>query len=229
MHAFFKGFCELADAKSRSAIWWSAGLSLGVFVASISVIEILLSQFPLTGIDILDTVIQTFVGVGGLVLAWFLFPVIATAIMGLFLDRVCRTIEQRDYPDDPPGTDLGMGSAVIESLRFLGFALTLNICVLILGLFLPIAYPLLYFAANGYLIAREYFFQAGLRHAPHTDTRSLFHNNRLIIVCIGGGLTLMLLVPVLNLCAPLVAMATMIHVFKSVHTRAQNAYTDMNI
>lgn len=221
--ALYKGLAELSDADSRSVLWQSIGLSALTLILTLVGAQMGLQYFPLVGIGWIDTMIQAIAGVGGLFIAWFLFPVVATAFIGIFLDKVSRTIEARDYTSDPAGMDMGTLASIGEALHFLAFALILNIIAFGFALLIPPLYPFIFFAANGYLIAREYFFQVGLRHQSRLMVRALYVRHRLTLLFLGVGLTLLLLIPFLNLCVPLIAVATMTHVYKGVARDAASA------
>ena len=45
-------------------------------------------------------------GLATLVLAWFLFPIVASAFVALFLDYVCKVVEKQHYPDLPQALSL---------------------------------------------------------------------------------------------------------------------------
>ena len=75
-----------------------------------------------------------------LVLSWFLFPLLLTAFVGLFLEPVANAVERRHYPHLPPAPGLPLLAALGSSLRFLRQLLILNAALLPTLLFEPL-YP----------------------------------------------------------------------------------------
>ena len=214
LHAVFAGLSELAHGQSRNTIYVSVIITAALLIGTIVGGTYVFTQIPLVGVTWLDNILQTIFGISSLLLSWFLFPLIATAIVSLFLDQICHNIEQREYKADIPGRNLGVISAVREAIRFLLLALVINLLVFAVGLIITPFSPILYFIFNGYLISREYFFQAGMRYSTRYEVKALYNRNRISLLIAGSTLTMMLLVPILNLCVPVIAVATMVHAFK---------------
>ena len=111
-------------------------------------------------------------GIGlALALALLIAPVTA-AIAGLFLDDVAEAVERTDYPADPPGRALPVWPALIQSLKFFGVVIAGNIVALLL-LLIPGVNIAAFFVVNGYLLGREFFEFAAMRHRSEADAKAL--------------------------------------------------------
>ena len=87
-----------------------------------------------------------------------------------------------------------------------------NICLLIF-LLIPPVFPFVFYAANGYLLGREYFELVALRRVQPQDAKRLRRENRREIFVSGVVVALLLTVPVVNLAAPVIGVAVMAHLF----------------
>ena len=78
----------------------------------------------------------------------------------------------------------------------------------------PIFFPFVFLGVNGYLISREYFELVALRRVGREDAKRirLAHRNRLFLA--GVGIAVLLAIPVVNLLAPVIATAVMVHLFE---------------
>jgi CysZ protein len=159
--------------------------------------------------------------VAGIALALGLGLLIApvtAVIAGFFLDDVAEIVEREDYPNDPPGRALPLATAAIVSAKFLGLVILGNLLALML-LLVPFVNVAAFFVVNGYLIGREYFEFAALRHRPEADARALRRRHRGTVFAAGLLIAVLLSVPVLNLLTPLFAAAMMVHLHKAISAR----------
>lgn len=146
-------------------------------------------------------------------LALLLAPVTAL-IAGFFLDDVAEVIEKRDYPQERPGVALPLGQAIMGSIKFLGVIVLGNLVALFL-LFIPGVNLVAFFLVNGYLLGREFFEFAAMRHRSPAEAR-LFRAKHASTVLLAGLLVAAFLaVPLLNLLTPLFAAGLMVHLHKA--------------
>lgn len=152
----------------------------------------------------------------GLAIALALLVAPVTALVaGLFLDDVAEAVERADYPKDPPGRPLPFLPALAGSLKFLGVVILGNIVALLL-LLVPIVNVAAFFLVNGYLLGREFFEFAAMRHMPRGDARAMRKRNGATVFLAGLVVAAFMAVPVLNLLTPLFAAAMMVHLYKRV-------------
>lgn len=156
--------------------------------------------------------------VAGLALALGLGLLIApvTAIIaGFFLDDVAEIIEREDYPHEPVGQALPMTTAAIVSAKFLVLVVLGNLLALAL-LLVPFINFAAFFVINGYLLGREFFEFAAMRHRSEAAAKALRRRHAGTIFLAGLVIALVLSVPLLNLTTPLFAAAMMVHLHKMV-------------
>jgi CysZ protein len=208
--AFFRAFAQLPDPRIVRLLVGAVVLALLVFAALWGGIAWLLANTALAKWHWVDALLQVFGGFAALGLCWFLFPVVASALIGLFLGAAANAVEARHYPGLPPAPGLPVLASLLASLRFLLVTLVLDL-LLLPCLWIPVLFPWVWWAVNGYLIGRAYFELAALRRLDVDMARALRRRHRLRVF--GAGLLTagLLLVPVLNLLAPVIATMAMVH------------------
>lgn len=180
----------------------------------------LLATFDLTGFYWLNAVIDVLGTLGALFIAWLLFPAMSMLVLGLFLDSVIVAIERVHYPQMPPTRRTGLGETLGSGLRFAFLALALNLLILPLYLFLSGGNAVIFYSLNGYLVGRQYFESVALRRMEPRNVRALWHQHRSRLTIAGIIITFLLSLPLLNLIAPLIGVAFMLHLFEALRRHA---------
>lgn len=211
--AFSRALGQLFDPRILTLLGVCVVLSTGCFVAAWFGVDWLLTA----GLG--DYVSSSWLlgmlgGLVTLVLAWFLFPFVASAFVLLFLERVARIVEARHYPDLPPAPGLPFLTAIGSSLGFLASVLAANALLLVLLVFFPIAWPVGYLVVNGWLLGREYFELVALRRISPAAARTMRDRRRPELLLTGIGLTFLFTLPIVNLVIPILATATLVHRFE---------------
>ena len=212
-----KAIGEFRTPEFRSVLLKSFGLTLALLIVLFIALQAVagaLMVFP----GWIETVIQVIGGFGLLIGSVFLVAPITSLIAGLYLDDIAAFVEQRHYASDPPGEALAIPQAIVISLKFGLVVIGVNIAVLFL-LLLPGINIAAFFAANGYLLGREFFELAALRHLPAADVERLRKANRGRVFLSGLLIAAMVSIPLLNLLTPLFATAFMVHTVKDVMAR----------
>jgi uncharacterized protein involved in cysteine biosynthesis len=88
-----------------------------------------------------------------------------------------------------------------------------NIIVLPLY-FIPVINLFVYYLLNGYLISREYFQMVAIRHHEMEEVTRLRKTNASELYLMGIVIAFALTIPILNLIAPIIATAAMVHLYK---------------
>lgn len=215
--AYFKAFGQLSDPKTRSVIWASIGWSVAIFAGLFVALIIVLKVTTFVAIGPLEMLFDVVSFLGAPVLTWLLFPAVVTAIGSLMLDKVVDAVEERHYPGRPMAAGLTFAEGIGPALKFLGVTVGLNILILPLFLVFPLwpFIPFIYLALNGYLLSREYFELVALRRLSTPDANLMRLRWRVPLFIAGVGFAFMLTVPILNLIAPVVATAAMVHLFEA--------------
>jgi CysZ protein len=146
--------------------------------------------------------------------AFLLFRVVAIAITWIFADDIIDAVEDRYYPQKAafgkrPGVGAGVHMAVRSIARVVGYnllALPLYIVLLVTGIGTAIAFMLL----NALLLGKDLEDMLIARHGASQG--SIHKLPRLLLGFVG---TVGMLIPFLNLLAPVLATAMAVHVVHS--------------
>lgn len=222
-------FHNLFAAETRSVFWKVLGLTLLVLAALWFAIRSIFIYFALPWVDALipgvpdwagwlTFVFAIFAGIGlALALALLISPVTAV-IAGLFLDDVAEVVEKKNYPNDPPGNAMPVGEAVLSSIKFFGVVIVGNLVALLL-LLVPGINLIAFFLVNGYLLGREFFEFAAMRHRPPAEARLFRAKHASTVLIAGLVIAAFLAIPIVNLLTPLFAAGLMVHLHKALSGR----------
>lgn len=146
-------------------------------------------------------------------LSWLLFPSVATAILGLYADRLCAAVEKRYYPAlaPPPPTRWG------DQLRSIVRLFALSIVILpfyLLFLVFPGVNLVLFLFLNGYVLGRGYFDLVALRRLGWEDAKRLWPECRAGFVLMGVAVAAIFTLPLANLLAPVIGSAAAVHLLQ---------------
>ncbi len=214
LRAAFLALNDLTTPEFRRVLLKALALTLGLFVALLVGTEFLIGKLANLPWAWAETIVQLGTGLALLVAFFFLMAPVAAIFAGIFLDEIAAVVEARHYPRDPPGTPLTPGKALLTGLQFGLVVLLVNLAILPLVFFAVGAVVLVF--ANAYLISREYFEMAAMRHMPVAEARQLRRENAPQILVAGLLPALAALVPLLNLFVPLFATSYFAHIFKRV-------------
>jgi CysZ protein len=156
-------------------------------------------------------------GLAVLALSWLFYPAVVTLIMSLFLERVAAAVEALDYPGLGPPRRQPIRETLGAMLRLTGLTLLLNLLALPAYLLLPGINLFLFLALNGYLLGREYFEVVALRRLDAAATRAARNRFGLRVFLGGVVIAALFALPLVNLVAPVVATAFMLHLFEALH------------
>lgn len=212
--AYFKAFEQLSDPKTRSVIWASIGWSVAIFIGLYVALYLVLKVTTFIAIGPLEMIFDFIAQFGVMLLTWFLFPPVVTAVGALMLDKVVDAVEQRHYPHLAMAPGASLKESIGPAIKFLGVTVGLNILCLPL-LLIPPLFPFVYYGLNGYLLSREYFELVALRRLSVHDAQMMRLRWRAPLFIAGAGFAFMLTVPILNLIAPILATAATVHLFEA--------------
>lgn len=218
---FGRALAQLWDPRFRRVLWLGIALSLALLVAFYagflwliealapgSLVVPILGEITWVG-DFLSW-ISLFLMV---FLSMFLMIPVASAITSLFLEDVADAVEAEYYPHLSPVAHVGWIEGLRETVSFLAILLAANFLALVLWLFLPPAYPVIFYLMNGWLLGREYFQIAALRREGRQRATELRRANAGQIRLAGCLMALPLSVPILNLVIPVLGAATFTHLY----------------
>jgi CysZ protein len=151
-----------------------------------------------------------------LLLALLLFPATFILVASFFQEKVADLVESRYYPELPSANGAPMKTAVLAALRF--FLLMLTVNVIALPFYLALLWvagsgAILMLLVNGLLAGREYYEIVALRRMSRIDMDASRRQNRGAYFLTGICIAAMALVPVINLLAPVLGIAIMVHIY----------------
>lgn len=181
-----------------AGIWWSARTLAGRFVAG--------GWAELAGIAALAAAIMA---------AWLLFRAVAIAVIGIFADEIVEAVERRHYPDALQsarpvpfvrGAWMGLGSASRAILVNLILS-PVYLALLLTG----VGTAAVFFVVNGWLLGRDLGDMVAARHRPRAAMREWRRTTGWRRFMLGLVATGLLVVPGVNLVAPVLAAAMATH------------------
>ncbi|MFZ5798335.1 MAG: hypothetical protein C4563_04000 [Desulfobulbus sp.] len=159
----------------------------------------------------LDTAINWLVGIvlgfGG----WFMLPVLVLLISAAFQEITISRVEQTEYPEAMRAEEPHLWSDLRHDIRFALKALLLNLLILPFY-FIGIGF-VLSVVLNSYLLGREFFEGAAGYHLGKPGARELGRRHKKLVYGSGLLLTLLTLLPVVNLFAPIIGIVWMVHLY----------------
>ena len=207
---------DLLRPEVRRVVALSLVLAGAVFAALFVAVQTGLGIVTAGEAGWIQWLVNTLGGFATVALVWVFFPAVATFFVGLLLDGVVAALESAHYPDAPRGRDIPLADAIAAGLRFTLVAVTINLVALpvyAVLLFVPPLAPLVFLGVNGYLLGREYFEMVALRHHSVEAATDLRHQHRWRILGAGVAVTLLFTVPLVNLVAPVIGAAALVHLY----------------
>jgi CysZ protein len=224
IRAAFAAWRQVLSGPLRRILWKSLALTIGLLVLIWLGLTRLFAWYLeghsfSTDYPWLDTLASFLAGAGLFIVLMYVLPAVSALVAGFFLDDAAEIVERTDFPDDAPGRPLPAGRALLYGLRFAGLSLLVNLAALTL-IFIPGVNVAAFFAANAYLLSREYFELAGGRFRPLAEAAQMRREHRGAVLLAGATIAGLVVVPILNLLTPLFGVALMVHVHKGLSRRA---------
>jgi CysZ protein len=221
-----KALTQMFSPPFRRVLWKSIALALVLIVVIGIALNRIFSWLATSGAawaeasagghtmwQVLAWVLSIAATLGVITGAVFLMPAVTAFVGSFFVDEIADAVERTHYPAEAPGHALPFLRALIEGVKTALLAVLVYLCaapfLLLAGLGLVIM-----FLATAYLLSREYFLLAAMRFRPPAEAKAMRRAKRGSIFMAGLPIALFVSVPILNLAAPLFAMAMMVHVHK---------------
>lgn len=150
-----------------------------------------------------------------LLAGWFLFRVVALAVLQFFADEIVAAVEERHYPAAARrARKLPFRRDLANSLRGIARAIGYNLLALPIAIalvFTGIGSALVFLLVNAVLLGRELTDMAWLRHCGDAESSGtpVGWLDRIIL---GGATAGLMLVPFLGLLAPVIGAAAGTHI-----------------
>ena len=217
--ALFRAFSASFSPPLRKVMALSLAIAVLSFLVLWVVVAFSLRYLPTLGWRPVNWLIDLLGVVGAALLSWLLFPAVVTLIMGFFLEQVAAAVEATDYPGRGPPRRQSVHEIVVSGARLMLLTIALNLLALPVYLLLPGLNIAVFLVLNGYLFGRGYFEVVALRRLDIDATAAVRHRFSGRVFYGGVMIAGMFLVPLLNLVAPVIATAFMVHVFEALQSR----------
>lgn len=217
MYPLLKTFISIKKANLPGLMFACALLAVIIVVGVVGCVTLMAERLVIFEHGGFDTLFKWIVGLLTGIGGWFMLPVITVLISSLFQETAIQRVERVYYPDASGRQELKFWPEFRHDLKFTLWAMCLNILILPLYVFgIGFAASIL---LNSYLLGREFFESAAGYHLGKFNARALGIRNKKAIYGGGFAITLMAIVPLLNLFVPILAIVWMVHVYH--HIRIQ--------
>ena len=215
LSAIEKSFGQLFDPKLRWVVLKSLGLAVVLYVVLWLLLRWAAHAIPHSDIKWLDWALGWLASLLAFAAPLLLFPAFFGMMVGLFLDEVADAVEARHYPQLGAARGTPIWSGIWSGVKFLLLMLGVNLLLLpiyLVLLFIPPTGLILFYAVNGHMTGAMYHEGVGLRRRSASETRKLRSPDSGRVWLTGILIMLMGTVPFLNLLAPVVGTAMMVHI-----------------
>lgn len=220
IRAFFLSLGDLADPAIARVFAKSIGLTLAIFVLLGAGLWFATRWVVIDRLG-WDETAGNLAAVSGflamLLFGWVLFRAIALAVIGLFGDDIVIAVERRHYPEALTGAHhVPIARSLALGLRSAARALLVNVVlapVYVVLLVTGVGTPLLFYAANGWLLGADLGEMVAVRHMTRGEMKAWARETRWRRWDLGVGVAALLSVPVVNLIAPVIGAAMATHLF----------------
>ena len=226
MNAFIQAFAQLPEPSLRRVLFKGLVGALAVFVLLWFGIDFLLGSTQLFSWKWLETLADLGGKIAVVVLLFVLFPSVSTIIVSFFLEEAAVAVEAKHYPNLGPARAQPISEILAITLKFTVLAVVLNLLILpiyLLLLFVPPLNLFVFYLLNGYLLGREYYELVAHRRIDPPIARQLRKRVRWQVLLSGAIITFLMTIPIVNLVAPIVATAAMVHLVEGWRGRIKMA------
>ena len=222
-----RALAQMLSPPFRSVLWKSVGAAAIVLVLLAIGLERLLSWLLQDGstwlrttaggydglINALHWTLSILTSLGVVIGVIFLMPAVSALVASFFADEIAEHVERTDYPEQPVGTPLPVFRGIAEGLKTAGLSVLVYLFALPFLLLAGLG-AVLFFVATAYLLSREYFHLAAMRHHPAPEARALRKRYAAAVFFAGLPIAAFVSIPIVNLATPLFATALMVHLHK---------------
>jgi CysZ protein len=227
--AVTRALAQMLSPEFRTVLWKAIGYALVLIVliavgvqrlsawlASLgeSWAEGMLGAALHTPLVVLAWILSIAAGIGIVLGSIFLMPAVTALVGSFFVDDIALQVERRYYPGEPPGTAVPVARAFLEGGKTALLAVVVYL-IAVPALLIAGAGAVVFFLATAYILGREYFELAAMRHHAPADAKALRRQNQGLVFVAGLFIAAFVSIPIVNLATPLFAMALMVHVYKA--------------
>lgn len=204
----------LFDRTLSGVVIRSLFLTILLFAVLIVAVEVGVHQLPTLGAPWVNALLDFLAPVLLILLIFFLGAPVAALFASLFLEDVARAVEARYYPADPRASVASFGTTLLAGLRLAAMVILVDLALLPVDIAVPGIAEIATILVNGWLLGREYFELVALRHMSRSAADALRRRHGGGVFWAGVVISVLTVVPLVNLMAPLFGAAFMVHMFK---------------
>jgi CysZ protein len=204
----------LFDRTLSSVVLRSLLLIIVLYVVLFAAVLYGVHQLPTLGAPWVNKLLDLVAPVLMILLPFVLGAPVAAFFASLFLEGIAKKVEARYYPADPKASGASLGASLFVGLRLAVLVLLVDLALLPADVAVPGVAEIATILANGWLLGREYFELAALRHLSRSAADALRRRHWGGIFAGGVIISVLAVVPVADLIAPLFGVAFMVHMFK---------------
>lgn len=151
---------------------------------------------------------------------WLLFVPVAAGIATFYTDRIANSVEALWYPGLSRVAPASLASQAWDGVAvFLRLAVAQLVVAIMLhtgvALLIPGLAAVLWLGLAGWAYARGLFVMLAMRRLPRDRALAAWHVRRVPAIGVGVLVSLAYFIPVLNLVAPILGIAALVHVLQS--------------
>jgi CysZ protein len=208
-----ESFTQIFSPPFPTVMWKSLGLTaIVLFLLGLGLDRLATSLMPAAP-TWLGWILSIVIALGLIASLTLLAAPTTSLVAGFYLHTIADVVEREIDPLGPRGRPLPLSASLHVGLRFAALSLLVNLAVLALTLFTGVGF-VAFFVLNGYLLGREYFELAAMRHLPLPQAVELRRQRSFDVFIAGMIVALFVAIPLLNLFTPLFATALMTRMMK---------------
>jgi len=219
--AFLKALGQMGDPRFRRVLLIGVGVTFALLAGVTWGVQLVLPDtvsLPWFGeIGWLSSLLSGFILISMIGMSMFLMVPVASLFTGLLLEQVADAVEAKHYPQLPPANKVVFSDALIDSVKFLGLLIVVNMLAVVIYLLSTIMAPIVFWMVNGILLGREYFQLVAMRRLGRKGANELRKKYRFTIWMTGFLMAVPLSLPLINLFIPVMGVAVFTHIFHKLH------------
>ena len=211
----------MGDPRFRRVLLIGVGVTFALLVGVTWGVQLVLPDtvsLPWFGeIGWLSSLLPGFILISMIGMSMFLMVPVASLFTGLFLEQVADAVEAKHYPQLPPANKVVFSDALIDSVKFFGLLIVVNMLAVVFYLLSTLMAPIVFWMVNGILLGREYFQLVAMRRLGRKGANELRKKYRFTIWMTGFLMAVPLSLPFINLFIPVMGVAVFTHIFHKLH------------
>jgi CysZ protein len=219
--AFLKALGQMGDPRFRRVLLIGVGVTFALLAGITWGVQLVLPDtvsLPWFGeIGWLSSLLSGFILVSMIGMSMFLMVPVASLFTGLLLEQVADAVEAKHYPQLPPANKVVFSDALIDSVKFFGLLIVVNMLAVVIYLLSTIMAPIVFWMVNGILLGREYFQLVAMRRLGRKAANELRKKYRFTVWMAGFLMAVPLSLPLINLFIPVMGVAVFTHIFHKLH------------